>query len=287
MATQPIEAQTVPEAVIGAEIEAETQTPARDFEAEARLEGWRPPEEWPEGKPRPREFKDAETFIREGEEKAGLQKKTISHLTEKLRFLERQVKHLTRSEQNAYANALADLEARQDAAVEVGDVAEAKRLRTEAKKLTEANADPLKGENPVEELATFREDNPWFDKANLASASETEVEARLFADRLADKWIGQGLPNEIPPSEFYRRLADAVKEKYPGLGRKAAPAKPASDVAGVTTRAAPRGAKTGANLPPEAKAHAERYMRQKIPGFGACKTKQEAYDLFAQSYEWE
>ncbi len=273
MATQPIEAQPVPDAVIGAGID-EPQTQARDFEAEARIGGWIPEDEWPAGKPRPREFRDAKAFVEASEEKAGLQKKTIGHLTEKLRFLERQVKHLTKSEQNAYANAMADLEAKQDAAVEVGDVAEAKRLREEAKKLTEAKADPLKGENPVEELATFREDNPWFDKANLASASDAEVEARLYADRLADKWIGQGLPGEIPPSEFYKRLAEEVKAKFPNLGRK-----PASDVAGVTQRTT---AKATVTLSREEMDQAERYMRQKIPGFKDCKTKQEAHQLFAK-----
>ncbi len=279
MATQPIEASVVPDAVIGAGIENEPQTQTRDYEAEARREGWIPEEEWPEGKTKPREFRDAEAFVKASEEKAGLQKKTISHMAERMRFLERQVKHLTKSEQNAYANALADIEAKQDAAVEVGDVAEAKRLRAEAKKLTDAKADPLKGENPVEELATFREDNPWFDKANLASASETEVEARLYADRLADKWIGQGLPNEIPPSEFYSRLADAVKVKFPNLGRKTAPPKPASDVAGVTTRST---ARSTVNLSAEEKVQAERYMRQKIPGFKDCKTREEAHKLFAE-----
>ena len=278
MATQPIEAQPAPDAVIGAEIE-EPQTQARDYEAEARLEGWVSEDEWPEGKPKPRTFKDAETFIREGEEKAGLQKKTISHLTEKLRFLERQVKHLTKSEQNAYANAMADLEAKQDAAVEVGDVAEAKRLRAEAKALTEAKADPLRGENPVEELATFREDNPWFDRATLGGASEDVIEARRYADILADKWIGQGLPNQIPPSEFYSRLADAVKTKFPALGRKAPAPKPASDVAGVTQRTT---AKASVTLSREEMDQAERYMRQKIPGFKDCKTKQEAHQLFAK-----
>lgn len=278
MATQPVEAQPVPDAVIGAEIDA-PQTQARDYEAEARLEGWRPEDEWPADKARPREFKDAETFVREGEEKAGLQRKKIDHMAEKIRFLERTVKHLTKSEQNAYANAMADLEAKQDAAVEVGDVAEAKRLRAEAKALTEAKADPMRGENPVEELATFREENPWFDRATLGGASEDVIEARRYADILADKWIGQGLPNQIPPSEFYSRLADAVKAKFPALGRKAPAPKPASDVAGVTQRTT---AKASVTLSREEMDQAERYMRQKIPGFKDCKTKQEAHQLFAK-----
>lgn len=279
MATQPIEAPTVPDAVIGADIADEPQTQARDYEAEARRQGWLPEDEWPADRKRPASFKDAEVFVQEGEEVARLQKKTISHLTEKLRFLERTVKHLTKSEQNAYANAMADLEAKQDAAVEVGDVAEAKRLRAEAKALTEAKADPLRGENPVEELATFREENAWFDRANLASASDDEKEARRYADIIADKWIGQGLPNQIPPSEFYSRLADAVKAKFPALGRKAPAPKPASDVAGVTQRTT---AKASVTLSREEMDQAERYMRQKIPGFKDCKTKQEAHQLFAK-----
>lgn len=290
MATQPIEAPTIPEAVIAAPVEAQT-TPAddgRDYEAEARIMGWKPEEEFTETDKRPREFKSAEDFVKAADEKAGLQKQTISHQKEKIAFLERQVRRLMQAEQNAYGNALNDIKAQMKEAVSTGDLEGFEALDRKADKIRQdmQAEGPAHGDDPAEALLSFREANPWFDKAALASASEVEVEARLFADRTADAWIAQGRPRTMPPSQFYAELAEAVNERFPMLKHKAARPKPPSDVAPVTTRTTARNARTGANLPPEAKATAERYVRQKIPGF-AGKTKEEAYNLFAQSWKWE
>lgn len=291
MATQPIEAPTIPDAVIAAGTQEPQTQPAddgRDYEAEARIMGWKPEDEFQEGDKRPREFRSAEDFVKAADEKAGLQKQTIAHKNEKIAFLERQVRRLMQSEQNAYANALNDVKTQMKDAVATGDLAGFEALDRKADQIRQdMNVDgPAHGESPADQLLAFREANPWFDRAALAVASETEVEARLFADRTADQWIAEGRPRTIPPSQFYAELAEAVNERFPMLKHKGVRPKPASDVAPVTTRTTARSAKTGANLPPEAKQTAERYVRQKIPGF-AGKTKEQAYELFAQSWKWE
>jgi hypothetical protein len=283
MATQPIETQPVPDAVIAAGAE-EAQMPAndeRDYESEARVMGWKPEEEFAAGEKRPREFRDAKTFVEVSEEKAGLQKQTIAHLKEEVSFLKRQFRKLAQSEQNSYANALNDIRSEMEEAVAAGDVNGFKLLDQKAEKIRKDMQDDgvTQSEDPADQVLAFRENNPWYDKASLASATEAEVEARLFADRTADKWIAQGLPATMKPSEFYAKLADEVNGRFPMLKHRPVRAKPPSDVAGVT-RTIP--ARSNVSLTADEKAQAERYMRQKIPGFRDCKSADEAHKLFAK-----
>lgn len=277
MATQLAEQQHEPDAVIA---DGE-QTQERDFETEARGHGWKPQDEF-QGDPA--KWTDAETFVRRADEIMPLMREQNKDLRRKLSDMERTVRKLAKSEQAAHKERLEALQAQRLEAFDSGDREAFKEADKKAEELRKDIASPaLAGEDPAEELDTFREANPWFDKANLASASETEVEARLYADRTADKWIRQGLPNEIPPSEFYKRLADEVNTKFPALKVRPLRPKPASDVT-PNTRPGPRaGAKTGAALPPEAKETAERYVRLKLPGY-AGKSATEAHNLFAQSF---
>lgn len=289
MATQPAE---VIEPPIVLEQDNE-QEEARDFEAEARVKGWRSPEEWPDGKPKPSKFKTPEEFLAAEDEHVGLLKKKYDHQERELKELKRVVRKLTQSEQNAYANALADLKAQQEAAVETGDLAAYRRVDTQIETLRkDAVADAGEanhGEDPNEQFDAFREANAWYDKGNLGSASEFEVEGRLLADRLADKYARQGLQKDLAPSEFFARIAQEVEEKFPQLKLRKAPRdKPASAVAGVTPNGGGnRSAKTGANLPADAKEAAAQYRRIGISkSYENCKTDAEAYDLFAKSYDW-
>lgn len=279
MATQLAE-QPIEEAPIE---DAEEQT--RDFESEARAHGWTPKEDF---KGDPTRWVDAETFIQRADEVMPLLKKQNQGLKSQISELTRTVKRLAKAEQSAYENAIADLKAKAEAAVESGDLAAFRKVDGQIESLRKEAAadvaDTAHGEDGQEQYEAFREANAWYDKANLASASEVEVEARLFADRLADKYARQGLTAELPPSQFFARIAQETEERFPLLKAKKTREKPVSPVAGVTPNGGPRGAKTGANLPPEAKEHAERYMRMGI--YKDCKTKAEAYDRFAKDYTW-
>ena len=181
---------------------------------------------------------------------------------------------------------MADLKAKAEAAVESGDLAAFRRVDTRIEELRKeaVAADETHGEDPQEAYDAFREANAWYDRANLASASEIEVEARLFADRLADKYVAKGLQQEVTPTEFFARITRETEERFPLLKVKRTREKPASPVGGVTNGGQPRNAKTGANLPPEAKEHARRYMRMGI--YRDCKTEAEAFDRFAKDYTW-
>ncbi len=267
---------------VQAEVQTEEfQTDARDYEAEARNHGWTPPDEFKGDQSR---FVDAKTFMERADEVMPLLKKKTQQQAAKIDQLERTVKRLAKAEQSAYDNAVADLKARAETAVETGDVDAYRKVDKQLADLQkQANADAPKvtDEAALEAFDAFRDANTWFDKGALASASEVEAEARLYADRLAEKYARQGLPNEMDPADFFAKIAEETEARFPLLKAKKTRDKPPSNVAGVTNGASSRGAKTGANLPAEAKEHAERYMRM---GIFKVQTKQEAYDLMAKSY---
>ncbi len=260
----------------------EAQTP-RDFEAEARSHGWTPKDDF---KGDPTRWVDAETFIKRADEVMPLLKKKTQNQDREIAELKRMVKKLTRAEQAAYENALSDLKAQAEAAVESGDLdayrkvdGKIETLRKEA----ESDLGDTHGENPQEQYAAFRAANIWYDKGNLASASELEADARAMADRLADKYAAQGLTKDLPPSEFFAKIAREVEEALPLLTAKKARAKPPSAVEGVSANRGERGAKTGANLPPEAKRQAERFFNQ---GILKGKDLAEALNNYAKKFDW-
>ncbi len=162
-------------------------------------------------------------------------------------------------------------------------------LDIKAEDLRQNMAEDTPGD-PAEPMENWRTENAWYDKAALASAREDEVDARLYADRRLRQMAKSA--QSLTGADLYKQaeadfatLEAEIAEKFPTLKTKTPRQKPASDVAGVTRTTGPRSAKTGANLPADAKEAAERYVRMKIPGY-AGKTKAEAYELFAQSYDW-
>lgn len=267
------------------EVEQEIEVDTRDFDAEARQQGWTPKDEF---KGDPEKWIDAEAFVSRGETVMPLLKKQVQSQKGEIDFLKRQVKKLTKLEQRAYDNALTDLKAKQAEAVEFGDIAAFKQID---KQLDDLRADmapepAAKGEDPTSAFVEFREANEWYDLGGLQGASADERRARALADRTADKLAAQGLQKELSPSEFFARVAEEVREQMPMIGgeAKAARVKPASDVAGVTRGAARSNAKTGANLPADAKAQAKRFFEK---GIIKAKDVSEAYDKFAKDYAWE
>lgn len=263
---------------------ADPQSEARDYEAEARQLGWTPKDEFRGDESR---WIDAEAFIKRGEEQMPLLKKQVQDQKGKIEFLERQVKRLTKAEQTAYDSAVADIKARQREAVEYGDVKAFETLDKELDTLRDRAADaPAAEEDPNLAFAEFREAHEWYDLGAQAGATETERRARALADRLADKYSAQGLQREpgMTPAKFFAKIAEDVREQIPMLGGERAPKpKPAVDVAGVTRPGGGRTAKTGANLPPEAKAQALRFFEK---GIIKAKDKGEALDKFAKDYDW-
>ncbi len=272
------------EADAGGEADSQSTPSAADLEAEARAAGWRPKEEW-DGRG---EWRDAAEFLAVRENNLALKRKEVDHLKGEIAKLKREVKKLTIAEQRAYSSALADIKAEMEQAVETGDVAAFRAADKKMEELRqEATADIAAipgGEDPQEQFDAFREMHNWYDKANLASATETEIEARLYADRLADRWAKEGRQQTMKPSEFFAAIAEATLKKFPLLKMKAARAKPASDVSGGSRPGAAAKAKSFANLPAEAKAQADRFFKM-----GVIKAKDiaEAREKYVRDYQWD
>lgn len=238
------------------ETQGEAQSEAtRDFEAEARDLGWRPKEEFAGDESR---WTDAETFVRKGETMLPLIKKENAHLKRELADLKKTVarasEHFSKAEERAYARAFADLEARHDQAVEVGDIAAAKAVAKEMRELNnDAKADmPQTPAVEVEEaLIEWRASNPWYDAGGIK---------KDYADLVAEK--NKAKTATMAPAEFFQFVADEVAKKFPDT--KVARAKPVSPVEGGGLNRPRSGGRSFADLPPQAQQMCDKWVRQGI-----------------------
>ena len=266
----------------------DVQTGERDFEAEAREHGWSAKDEFKGDVSR---WIDAETFMKRADEMMPLLKADKARLKRELDAIKKDMRrataHFEGAEDRAYKRAKADIEAQIEAAVETGDMIAAKAAM---KDLDELKPEPQQHskEDALEALDAFREDNAWYDRANLASASEIDINGRLFYDRMVDKHIER--TKDLAPTEFFAMIGDMTTEKYPALKGKAPRTKPASAVEGVGAgRPSGRG-KTWDNLPDGARRQYERFITR---GIGvkstgdADKDTATARAYYAKSHDWE
>lgn len=294
MATQPVATQAEPTpAVVNAAVNAEpppdTGTEGaddRDYEAEAKAQGWTPKEDF---RGDPNRWVDAETFVRRADEVMPFLKKQNGHLKREIDDLKKMTRRLMKSEQSAYQNALADIQAKMQEAVEAGDVEAWERLDKKKDSLRDNAARDAETASPdkraIDKAFTdFRDEHDWYDLGGLPGASDAEKRARAYADREAERMVQEGLADTLAPDSFFAELAERTAKRFPTVNGATPRPKPPSDVAGVTRPNGARNARTGANLPQEAKEHAERYMNA---GIFKVKTKAEAYDLMAKSFDWD
>lgn len=278
MATQLKEPEIVEPPETGQDIEPQSQ--ARDWEAEARQLGWKPEGEFEEGERRPASFKDAETFVRDGEEKAGLQKETIAHLKQRLSSMERTMKRLTVAEQAAFQRGVDSVKAQMREAVANGDTETFEKLDKQLDQLRDAQTPQ---EDPQEAFDAFRDANDWYDMGGLASATAEQSRARILADRAFEKAVRQKLHETMTPAELFEKVKAEVIAQVPDLEKARptlSPRKTASDVEGVSRPGNGKG--TGAaNLPPEARDQAIRFFES---GVIKAKDKNEALAKYAKDY---
>jgi hypothetical protein len=279
------------DAVAGTEGGEQRQEGERDFEAEARERGWAPKDEF---KGDPARWVDAETFIERTDTVMPLLKADRDRYKRELADLKRSLKQATKhfegAEKRAYDRAKAEIEQRIETATEAGDVAAVKAALKDMGELTPASDTSPKysREAALEAFDTFRDENEWYDRGNLAGASEIEINARLYADRITEKRLRELKPGEEPPpEEFFAEIAAEVKAKYPQLGlngARQARQKPASDVSAPGSGRPQRSSRTYENLPPEAKAKCDKWIRDGIIGGGDVK---KGRDLYARDFDWD
>lgn len=242
------------------------QTADRDFEKEARANGWVPETEW-KGDKKPAQFLDAETFVKRGEEITPFVQKQNKQLRAEMDKKEadfaKRIERMEKATQRAFEAAekqhkteIERVKRDQVAAVEAGDVKEYGRLE-KIKGDLEASAPKAEEKpDPAADIATrqekWRTDNPWFDD---------DFEMQEFAIKYSD-FHGRKHPN-LSFEDNMKVVEAEVKKKFPDkFGKSGGSGHAAVDGGGNFPGTVRKQGKTGADLPAEARTAGEKFVKQ-------------------------
>lgn len=237
-----------------------------DYEAQARLEGWRPESEWV-GDNKPDEFIDAKTFVEKGENIAGMLKKKVSNLEQTVENLQstnvefRQYHERTIEKERAARDAeIAQLKRDREEAISEGDGQRFTQTEEKISQLQSQESPPENKLDPSAERWLARSD--WY---------KTDEDLAAYADGVSDRIRAQGYTGDAFYSELDRRVEAFAPEKF-------STQKPTSSVEGGKSSQVSSGGRTFDDLPADAKAQCDRFVRD-IKGF----TK----ETFIANYDWE
>jgi len=249
-----------------------TGTPP-EIEAEARRMGWRPKDEW-EGDDS--NWMEADRFVERQNKLRGIADPRLKEENERL---QREVRALKdeqaetrqtlddfkgwrdKAEKTMYERALKDIQDRQRAAVESGDTdAFDAAAKDQADLMKEATAKPetkqTKQVNPddVPAFKDWSKENKWYGR---------DYELTDYANRIAPMIArNESLGGDDP--DYYARITEEVAKKYPEKFENPN-RKRASGVESPSGGSGGKGGKKGAaDLPAEAKAAGERFVKQKL-----------------------
>lgn len=234
-----------------------------EVEQKARRMGWVPKEEF---RGDPEKWRPAEEFVERGENFVPILRAQVRRQDEELSELRKTINEFrdfhTKEVQNAYKQAMRDLKAQQLKAIQAGDTEAFVKID---ERLEELRNDPALNQAPsVKEqqpehpsFRAWKTENTWYGK---------DEELTDYADNIG-AFIRKRKPDQSP-EEFFDEVSRKVKrefpEKFENPRRNAAPS-----VEG-TGNAPRKGGKTYADLPAEAKAACDRFVKQKL-------TTREAY----------
>lgn len=253
--------------------EGDSTSPERDYEAEARRHGWTPKDDF---KGDQSKWVDAETFVKRADEVMPFLKKQNGALKREVDDLKRQMRKaadfFSKAEERAYKQALADIEQKHAEAVEMGDVAAAKRAVGEMRDLEKEFAQDTEAFKPADETVdkadpeTLRKElNDWIDANDWYVLDEKK---RTYADLQAER---MGPAEQWPEGRkaWFDELAKRVDSKFSG--------RPPVQTNAGGNRPSPKGGKTFADLPPEAKKLCDKWVAN-----GLIKSR----DDYVKSYDW-
>jgi hypothetical protein len=271
-------AETFEAQEVGEGEEAQSAPAERNYEAEAKQQGWTPKDQF---KGDASHWIDAETFVKRGEELAPFLKKK-NHILEReiaqlKRDFKRELSRLSERDQATYDRAMADLQARRIEAVEVGDVAAFTKLDKDAEDLRKSldSKAPQTAADAAEALDAWTDENPWYELGGMAAATEAQARARAYADRLADQNADKA--KDMAPSEFYAFIAEKVMTKFGEQLKEKKPQRQAVNPVSGATPPRARGGKAFGDLPSDAQAMAHRLVKK-----GILKST----DDYVKTYQW-
>lgn len=253
-----------------AAIDGDSTSPEmRDFEAEAKAMGWTPKDDF---KGDDKRWIDAETFVKRGEEMMPILKAQNKKLRQDMDDLKRQMKkaadHFSKAEERAFQKALAEIDRKHAEAVEVGDVAGARKAVVEMRELEKdfssevpAAAEPTDQKQIAAEFQAWVEANDWYG-ADDAKTRYADLQAGLMGP--AEEWP-QGRKAWFAEIE---KKVDAKFAARPPVVNAAPGARPA----GKST------SRTYADLPPDAKKLCDKWVSQ-----GVIKDRA----TYVNSFQWD
>ena len=257
-----IEGEPDPAALAAEAAEAQEAT-----EAKARTLGWVPKDEF---RGDPEKWRDAEEFVRHGEEVLPVLRENTKKLHAKLDKQDARIAELTgvvknfaeyhkKTEERAYTRALKKLKDEQLTAVDDGNTKKFKEIEVKIEDLEKDHkekpatpAEPGTGKNP--EFIEWQEDNPWYGD---------DVELSVYADQAGGVIAARN--KGIAAADLYEKVAEEVKKKYPDKFQNQRRKQP-STVEGGDILGDPPGAKGKgySDLPADARAACDGYVKEKL-----------------------
>jgi hypothetical protein len=237
------------------------------IELEALAMGWKPESQFKGPKDK---FVSAAEYVERGKTIMPFLRKELSQAYKKIEGLEKSVTsavaHLTAAEKRGYEKREKELQAELRQAAQAGDVDAVEAITQDiVDHQRETIATAKEGDDEPDWFVDWKAENDWFGKDKARSAS-----AAAFADEaMAEGYSGKALAKEVD-----RRLKEEFPHKY-AKPENPARGKPGA-VEGGGSPPRTRG-KSYADLPPEAKAMCDEFVRD-IPGFTREK--------YLKSYDW-
>lgn len=240
----------------------------RNYEEEARNDGWKPEGEW-KGDPPNGGFKTAEQFVTDGENINGMLKGKVERLEARMTEVMASSKSLNEMTQRTLAKEKAEkaeliktLQATKAQAITDGDGVAVVDAENKIEQLREEPQNQTQQLDPQQQA--WLDNNSWY---------ETNPKLAAYANGISDRLIGQGYTGQAYFSELTKETKAAFPDDFENPNRKRPSSVEAGGEAGTESSE-----HTFDNLPKEAKQQFARDVVN-IPGF----TKEQ----FVEFYDWE
>ena len=241
----------------------------RDYTAEASEQGWTPKEDWkgPEDK-----WTDAKTFVERGEKIAGILKSKVDrlehrveNLTESNKKFGEYHKQTLETQRKKNAEKIAELEGQLAQSITDGDGQAYTRTRNEIESIKSSQVEPTDDAEAWNQMAqSWASENKWY--------AENRKLAR-YADGLSDEIRAEGYVGQA----YFNELTRRVQEDFPDEFKNPNKSKPGGVEEGGQLSTTNSKAHTYENLPPDAKAACDDFVKD-----GFMKRED-----FIKQYEWD
>lgn len=254
--------ETTPQAAPEAAVSSQDSAPERNYETEAKELGWVPKDEF---KGDPSRWRDAESYVKRGEEFVPFIKKQNKLLADELNKLKtahteevtrmgKLYDGLSKRLKAEYEDKLATLEAQREAAVSAGNVP--------AFKAADAKIDALKAEAVAEAKTEPKQDDATVESDWVAKNGWYKTDPAMF--RAATDYSQMIARPDLPLKDNLAMVEAYMRENYPdkfGGKKPAANGHAAVDGGSAFPTATGNRTKGWDDLPSDAKAAGERFVK--------------------------